>query len=63
MKGIKHRQATLRYSWEVKNVLEAKVQNRLSAGKGGRVGGGEEEKGEEECVIAMDCYIYYISNV
>jgi hypothetical protein len=44
-----------------KVALEDKVHNRLSArGEGGGVG---EEKGEEECVIAMDYYIYYISNV
>ena len=63
MKGIKHRKATVRYIWELRKiVLEARVHNRLNAGKGGG-GGEEEEKREEECVIAIDCYIYYISNV
>ena len=54
----------MRYRWEGRKiVLEAKVRNRLSAWEGKSEGGGGEETGEEECVIAMDYYIYYISNV
>jgi len=63
---FKHRQATVRYRWEVRKILlEAKVHNRLRAweGEGEGEGGVGEDKGEEECVIAMDYYIYYISNV
>jgi hypothetical protein len=43
-----------------KIVLEAKVHNRQRLRRRRRR---SRRRKREECIIAMDCYIYYISNL